>query len=144
MTKSDYVKHSAERTQACKPVPSSLGEKGLKFQGQTAYAQSFKGTRGEVATSKKPSNNFTSAGKFEGESVNRSEFKAWNSAPRALMKPESGMDAAAEDRNFQTEASGAFNDKGYQVRRSRAPERQATTQVPFEGRSEATDAFTVC
>jgi hypothetical protein len=39
-----------------------------------------------------------------------------------MMKPVSDRMDAADSRNFQTEAALNFNDKGFQVRRSRAPD----------------------
>jgi hypothetical protein len=53
------------------------------------------------------------------------------------MKPLNSQHVVAnENRNFQTENARMYNDKGYQVRQSKAPKRSAlANSLPFEGQS---------
>jgi len=141
--KADFVHHTGARPASpFIPIRSQLGEKDAKFEGTTAYSSCFQGTRGTVAPSMKPSSEFHSAGKFEGESINRSEFKAWDAPRTQILRPKQGQHTVDENRNFQTENSSQFNDKGYQVRRSRQPPQQTVDSVPFQGVSETASAFT--
>ena len=85
-----------------------------------------------------------SAGKFEGKSENRAAFQSWDAKPATACrpKPNNAFDNG-DGRNYQTEVSAAFNDKGYQVRRSRAPPAQALVTGKFEGQSEMKASYSV-
>jgi hypothetical protein len=126
------------------PHRSKLGSEETPFEGKTNYSENFTGVLAPPVRSARPAASaFRSEGAFDGISTNHHDFPKWDQKPRLPFKPRPNqLNNQADDRNFQTTGAAAFNDKGYQVRRSRKPQASALAQSePFTATSMASEHF---
>lgn len=134
----DYIETNGLPARAIRPSGTTIAEPGKKFEGTSQYSSHFTGDAAQPVRSMKPDSSFQSAGKFISNTTNRDQFQSWNSKPAELVKPIDARRAAVESRDFQTEASNVFNDKGNNTRKSLKPERSSLPDQRFEGESVAT------
>jgi len=124
---------------------SDMSQGNMPFQSETSYGKQYTGQVQPVVRSMKPASEPTSTGVFDASTTNRNAFQPYKVERTAqpIRQADNGLgQAATGPRDFQTEASIAFNEKGVVVRRSMKPEQQSITSAPFQGQSVAAASFT--
>jgi len=122
-----------------RPKRQQYVHKPRPFIGSTTNQDDFayKGTPQRRQPTILKDNNLGNRGlRFEGTTTNQHDFPKWdNIKQREIMKPGGNASTIPDDRNFQSESSSQYDNKGRSVRRSRAPQRNAPARVPFEGQT---------